>query len=111
MTDIDRAIESELATYYNGDELPFWDRFIASLPMRVPASSRRLRAAVGEGGVAELVTTLHRLRDEPDHPMHGHIAGSSQIHWPEDPESWQAFRAFADLLVAMLQADGPQATQ
>lgn len=63
--------------------------------MRAEASARQLKAAIGEVGIAPLVTLLEELRDDRRHPMHIKIGDRSGLCWSDDDDD--DFAAFQEL--------------
>ena len=100
-----KALEQEFVCYWNGDELPAVqsEAFLSSLPQRAWASAHRLRRAVGEDRVGELLDVLRSLKEEPGGVLMSVIAGRSQISWQDDPQDWAVFQRVVDQLIDFLR--------
>jgi hypothetical protein len=103
-----KALEHEFVCYFNGDELPVVhsEAFLATLAERAWASGLRLRHAVGEDKVAELIGVLQSLKEEPEGTLMSVIAGRSQVSWQDDPQDWAVFQRLVEQLIKFLQ-QGP----
>lgn len=109
--DLHKALEHEFVCYFNGDELPVVhsEAFLASVPQRAWASAHRLRRAVGEDKVAELIDVLQALKEEPDGTLMSVIAARSLVGWQDDPQDWAVFQKLLDQLIGFLrQGPGPR---
>jgi hypothetical protein len=108
-----QAIENEFGCYYLGDELPPLqsDAFRASLPQRTWTSAIRLREAVGEDRVGDLIRALESLKTTPDGILMGEIESATLIGWTDDPQDWAVFQGLVDQIIDFLRkAPGPRPT-
>lgn len=99
------AIENELACYYHGDELPSLHSaaFRLSLRRRTWASAVRLRRAVGESAVAQLVCTLQSMQTEPYGFLMCVVIEATLIGWPDDPRDWAVFVEIINQIIEQLR--------
>lgn len=106
-----RAIESEFVCYYNGDEIGFVnnDAFRISMPRRAWDSAHRLRHAVGDDKLVELIGNLEFLRANADAPQMINLMEASLTWWADDPQDWAVFQDLVDRIIKNLQSDpGPR---
>lgn len=106
-----QALENEFSCYYLGDELPPLqsDAFRSSLPQRTWASAIRLRQAVGDDNIGELINTLESLKESPDGALMGEITTATLIGWADDPKDWAVFQNLINQIIKYLQSDpGPR---
>ena len=106
-----KALESEFVCYFNGDELPVVhdEAFLASLPQRAWASAHRLRHAVGDDKINELIAVLQSLKEEPEGILMSVIAARSLVAWQDDPRDWAVFQNLINQLISFLrQPPGPR---
>lgn len=101
MSPIEEAVLAEFGAYYQGDALPPPGELDAALPLLARGSASRLRQRC-TANVPELVRLLRELRDDPSHPLHGHIMNRTEIYWPDVPELWTGFQRLMDLIVVAL---------
>ena len=100
-----KALENELSCHYHGDELTSVQgaAFRLSLRRRTWASAVRLRRAVGESGIAQLIEELKALKTAPYGYLMCVIIEATLIGWPDDPRDWAVFRELVDQLIGHLQ--------
>lgn len=107
------ALDQEFSCYYNGDEIGFVrsESFCATLPQRAWASARRLRHAVGENRLPELIDVLESLKAEPHGPLMCKLMEGSLTWWTDDPQDWAVFQALVDQIIEFLRKEpGPRPT-
>lgn len=105
MRAIEEKVLTEFATHYLGDALPSGDKRREILPLLAKRSAARLNDRVHGEERQQLVDVLAALRDDPEHPLHGHIMNATEIYWPDVPEMWVDFQQLMDLIIAELEKD------
>lgn len=105
---LDKALENEFSCYYHGDELPpvRSDVFLTTLPQRTSASSLRLRRAIGDERVLDLIDLLKSLKDDPCGATMSVITNATLVGWADDPQSWAVFQSLIEQLIEALRS-GP----
>jgi hypothetical protein len=104
--DVEQAIEDEFGCYYLIDELPperHNDFCRTQLPGIAAKSAERLRSAVGEDHVNDLVKVLRNLRNDPSHPLVTAIGEASLMGWADEPEDWHVFQTLLDAIIDHLK--------
>lgn len=105
MSSIDDAVLSEFGRYYIGDALPSIDEIGAILPELARGTASRLVHSTDWARLPELVKLLGNLRDDPAHPLHGHIMNATEIYWPDVPEMWIQFQTLMNLVIGHIRAE------
>lgn len=105
MTAIENVILTEFRAHYLGDTLPTSPKLREILPLLAKSSAGRLDNLVHGEERRQLIDVLSALRDNPQHPLHGHISNATEIHWPDIPEDWADFQQLMELIIAELEKD------
>lgn len=103
MRTIEKEILSEFAAHYLGDALAVALQDI--LPLLAKNTAARLEDRVHGEDRQQLIELLYTLRDDPHHPLHGHISNATGIHWPDMPDTWADFRRLMELVIAELEKE------
>jgi hypothetical protein len=69
-----------MGAYFLGDELEVTPDFTTRYATWIASSVRRMKAAAGEQGLAELVAPLCELRANRHHPLHERTS-ATQLSW------------------------------
>ena len=104
------ALDDEFSCHYNGDEISVRsESFRATLYQRAWASARRLRHAVGENNLPELINVLASLKAEPYGTLMSNLMEGSLTWWADDPQDWAVFKDLVEQIITYLQQDpGPR---
>ena len=95
-----KILLDEMGAYYLGDELRFTPDFTTRYATLIASSVRRMKAAAGEPGLAEMVALLRELRENRQHPLHERIAAETQLSWVDSEEMFGIFQQLVDAWIA-----------